>query len=220
MKYRNLGAWLLVTAASAFAHPMGNFSVSHYAGFKLDGRGADIRYVLDLAEIPTFQLLQQWKLDAQSPREEIERRAAQQAREWTANLVLHTGAAVVTPRFERAEVSMDKGAGGMPVLRISADLRVDMSPGTLRYEDANYPDRAGWKEVVIVAGSDATIDQASPALADRSSGLTKYPEDPLTSPPQDFRAEMSWHSIAQLAPKETSTPAVPVSPAAPPPAPP
>ena len=44
-----------------WAHPMGNFSVSHYSRIEVTGGGAAIRYVLDLAEIPTFELLQQWK---------------------------------------------------------------------------------------------------------------------------------------------------------------
>ena len=43
---------------------MGNFSVSHYARIEVSAGGAEIRYVLDLAEIPSFQLLQQWGLSA------------------------------------------------------------------------------------------------------------------------------------------------------------
>jgi len=63
------------------AHPMGNFSVSHYT----DRRGIARRgplYVLDLAEIPTLETLQRWKLERSSPREELKRKAAEQAREW------------------------------------------------------------------------------------------------------------------------------------------
>ena len=63
-------AWPLffAFATSLAAHPMGNFSVSHYARIEVSGAGAQIRYVLDLAEIPSFQLLQQWALHADSPR--------------------------------------------------------------------------------------------------------------------------------------------------------
>src|SRR5215467_7567220 len=87
-----------------FAHPMGNFSVSHYSRIELQSDGVSIRYVLDLAEIPTFQLLQEWKLDAQSPREVLERRAAAQAREWTRNLKFESSGERLTPRFERASL--------------------------------------------------------------------------------------------------------------------
>src|ERR1041385_603072 len=51
---------LVLSAVVAAAHPMGNFSVNHYARIEPDAHGAHIRYVLDLAEIPTFELFQQW----------------------------------------------------------------------------------------------------------------------------------------------------------------
>jgi nickel/cobalt transporter (NicO) family protein len=73
-------------AATLSAHPMGNFSVSHYARIEVNGGGAEIRYVLDLAEIPSFQLLQQWGLSADSPRNLLDAKAADaQAREWVRN---------------------------------------------------------------------------------------------------------------------------------------
>ena len=45
----------LALAATASAHPLGNFTVNHYAGIELAGDRVYVRYVLDLAEIPTFQ---------------------------------------------------------------------------------------------------------------------------------------------------------------------
>src|SRR5689334_22264980 len=125
------------------AHPMGNFSVSHYSRIEVTSRGARIRYVLDLAEIPAFQLLQQWKLDATSPAPELERRAGEQAREWTRGLTVQVGGKAVTPRLEKSGLKIDKGAGGMAVMRVTADLAIDAAPGKLRLEDRNYPDRAG-----------------------------------------------------------------------------
>jgi hypothetical protein len=49
---------LLLTALSftALAHPMGNFSVNHYSRLHFRQSGVELTYVLDLAEIPTFQL--------------------------------------------------------------------------------------------------------------------------------------------------------------------
>ena len=48
-----LGAVMLPGAASA--HPLGNFTVNHFAAVDLAGNGVYVRYALDLAEIPTFQ---------------------------------------------------------------------------------------------------------------------------------------------------------------------
>ena len=67
--------------------------------------------MLDLAEIPTFQLLQEWKLEAESPREELERKAAEQAREWSRNLVVRVAGRAVEPHVERTRFVIDKGAG-------------------------------------------------------------------------------------------------------------
>src|SRR5712691_963512 len=50
--------WLLSSPAS-FAHPMGNFSISHYTGIYVERGFIELRYLIDMAEIPTFQEMQQ-----------------------------------------------------------------------------------------------------------------------------------------------------------------
>ena len=52
-----LASLLLFAAGTAGAHPMGNFSVSHYAKIEVTEKGVELVYALDLAEIPTFDLL-------------------------------------------------------------------------------------------------------------------------------------------------------------------
>src|SRR6266508_1361662 len=39
----------------AFAHPLGNFTINHYAGLRVSTNLISIDYVLDMAEIPAFQ---------------------------------------------------------------------------------------------------------------------------------------------------------------------
>jgi hypothetical protein len=75
MKRHLLLALFLVTG-TLFAHPMGNFSVSHYSRIQVTASGAEIHYVLDLAEIPTFELLQEWGLTAGSPQTDLNRKSA------------------------------------------------------------------------------------------------------------------------------------------------
>ena len=63
-----LTLFLFALAAVAFSHPMGNFSVSHYTRLEISQPGtAHVTYVLDLAELPTFELLQKWDLKQDSP---------------------------------------------------------------------------------------------------------------------------------------------------------
>src|SRR5262249_47151154 len=129
-------------AASLGAHPMGNFSVSHYSRIVVDAKGAAICYALDLAEVPAAQLFQQWGLSADSPRAALDRRAEAQAQEWINGLSIEIGGRAVTPRLERATLTIEKST-----LRIAADVRIDAPPGSLRFEDRNYRDRSGWKEI-------------------------------------------------------------------------
>ena len=58
-----LSACLLVMPKS-FAHPMGNFSVNHYSKISLENDGVKVTYIIDLAEIPTYQELQQGNITA------------------------------------------------------------------------------------------------------------------------------------------------------------
>lgn len=206
-------ALFFVAAGAAGAHPMGNFSVSHYSRIEVNGRGATIRYVLDLAEIPTFELLQQWKAGADTPQLELDRHAAAQAREWAHNLRIVAGGRAIPAVFDRASVVLAKGAGNMPIARVTAELHVDAPPGSLAYEDGNFPDRAGWKEIVIVPGAGAAVRQASPAGADRSRELTAYPQDPLLAPPQDLKASVEWSAAAQTATAPAASATAPVEPA-------
>ena len=183
---------LAACAAGLFAHPMGNFSVNHYARVEPAARGVEVLYVLDLAEIPTFELLQKWNLTATSPRDEIERQAATQAREWAQNLSISANGRTVAPQLRSTKVTMTDGAGGMQVMRVSMQLHLPIAQGKLEYEDHNYAERAGWKEIVITAGEGTAIESATQGDVDRSQALTAYPQDPTVAPPQDVRASLEW----------------------------
>src|SRR5262249_42891635 len=64
-------------------------------------------------------------------------------------------------------------------------------PGTLRYEDHNFPDRPGWKEIV-----------APGAGQDRSKELTAYPADALAAPPQELQATVTWGPSGEAPPAQ------------------
>jgi len=207
-------AWplLFVLAATLCAHPMGNFSVSHYARIELSGGGAEIRYVLDLAEIPSFQLLQQWGLSGDSPRNLLDAKAESQAREWVRNLDLACDGRAVSPRFEGATLILTPGAGGAPVMRITSMLKLAVAARSLSYEDRNYPDHAGWKEVVIAAGPGASVERASQDDTDRSQALTAYPADPTVAPPQDLKASVEWIAAGPVVTKKAPPQILPILP--------
>ena len=58
-----LAAVAFAAAPSAFAHPLGNFTVNQLAQVRIGDRDAQVHYILDQAEIPTFQQLQRYDSD-------------------------------------------------------------------------------------------------------------------------------------------------------------
>jgi ABC-type nickel/cobalt efflux system permease component RcnA len=179
---------------------MGNFTISHYAKFQVGGKGVDLTYVLDLAELPTTNLLQQWGLDRNTPQAVLDRRAAEQAREWASHLEITSDGKPVPVRFVSSNLVIADGAGDLPILRITSHLHLSAAPGQLLYEDKNYPERAGWKEIVIDAGQGAAVSRASQGGEDRSKALAEYPQDPTLAPPQDLRASIEWTATRPAAP--------------------
>ncbi len=195
-----LFSWVAVAviAPALSAHPMGNFSVNHYSKLEVTGHGLKLEYVLDLAEIPTLDLLRNWRLERDSPRANLDRKAAEQAREWLSNLKIVSEGTDIKPEFQSTNLVIADGAGNLPIVRITAIAKLDVRGANLTYDDLNFPDRSGWKEIVITAGHGATLTKASQASTDLSKALTDYPPDPTLAPPQDLRAELSWTVAPQL----------------------
>src|SRR5438093_3826523 len=52
-----VGLVLLLAPTAAWAHPLGNFTVNRYSRIEIGPDSIQLRYVLDLAEIPTLQEL-------------------------------------------------------------------------------------------------------------------------------------------------------------------
>jgi ABC-type nickel/cobalt efflux system permease component RcnA len=159
---------------------------------------------LDLAEIPTFELFQQWGA--------VRDQATEQARSWAANLAITVDGKPVTARVEKAELFLAEGAANMPVARIVADLRVEAAPGALTYEDRNYAGRSGWKEIVIRAAEGVRLAAATAHPDDRSAELSAYPQDPMLAPPQELNASVTWTAVPKspaLRPRSVVTREIP-----------
>lgn len=199
MKRLSATSLVLAFAASLFAHPMGNFSVNHYTKLVVTVPGVEVEYALDLAEIPTLELLRSWGLDRSSPPKELDKKARMQASDWLNGLTVIVNGTAKTLKFENARLVIANGAGDLPILRITTRAHIDAEGGILQYEDRNFPERAGWKEIVIDAGRGAILKKASQSTKDTSRGLTSYPSDPTDAPPQDLRAQVEWTAGGALA---------------------
>jgi nickel/cobalt transporter (NicO) family protein len=213
MRTPSILAILVVMACSAMllAHPLGNFSVNHYMRFEAVPGGVEMRYAMDLAEIPTFELLRSWGMERTSPREDLNRKAVEQARIWMDKLELQIDGKPMRPTFEGASLAIVDGAGNLPIVRITSRMGIGATGGRLQYEDHNFEGRAGWKEIVIAAAQGTRLESASQTDQDRSQALTAYPPDPMVAPPQDLRAEFAWTADAPVT--TAAHPAPPTGPA-------
>jgi nickel/cobalt exporter len=148
----------LAVPVAASAHPLGNFTVNRFSRIEVAGKRVYVHYVLDLAEIPTFQA---GRIDAPGFARRIARGAQLRVDGRRARLVPIETALAHPP-----------GAGGLKTTRFEVILRGPRLDGTsqISYHDTNYGDRIGWKEILV---------GEAPS---RSHELRAYPKDLLQSP--------------------------------------
>jgi nickel/cobalt transporter (NicO) family protein len=148
----------LALPVAAQAHPLGNFTVNRFSRIEVAESRIYVRYVLDLAEIPTFQA---GNVEAKTYARRIARGV---------HLTVDGHAARLVP--VETSLAHPPGAGGLRTTRFEVVLKGPVLQGAsgVAYRDTNYVDRIGWKEIVV---GDAPS---------RSHELRAYPRDLLSSP--------------------------------------
>jgi len=164
---------LLATAGTAAAHPLGNFSVNHVDVVAISRDGVHVHYVLDQAEIPTF------RERALSDRDVLGRKRAAVVRGLSVRV---DGRRVALRLRPGGALSHPMGQGGLPTTRVELDLDAP-APGARAAEvtDATFPDRVGWRAVVVAPGRGTTV-RSSVATTDPTAGLRRYPRALLETP--------------------------------------
>ncbi len=198
-RWSRMSFLMLVSAATSLAHPMGNFSVNHYAKIKIGQGWVEIRYVLDMAEIPTFQEIRQ--IDIAPTADAPHTYLAKQERFLKAGISLESDGQPVRLDTVSRQAAYADGAGGLPTMKIALVFRGKLdAAGThkLSYVDNNFSGRAGWKEVVVLGEGVAILD-SSASNVDRSQELSNYSSDVLNSPPQQLSAMVDFRSAAHQA---------------------
>jgi nickel/cobalt transporter (NicO) family protein len=146
-------------APAAAAHPLGNFTVNRFSRLELSGDRVYVLYVLDLAEIPTFQA---GTIDPNAYAQRIARGLA---------LTVGGRRAALVPGA--TALAHPLGAGGLHTTRLEVVLRGPRltRASAIAYRDTNYADRIGWKEIVVGAMTRSISDE-----------LRAYPRSLLQSP--------------------------------------
>jgi nickel/cobalt exporter len=164
-----LAAVALLVPGTASAHPLGNFTVNHYAGIELAGSRVYVHYALDVAEIPTYQL-------------GAELRAPGYARRLARDLELTLDGRRAALRVLEQKVVSRKGAGGLPVLRLDFVYGADRTGADLAFRDRSFEGRIGWREITVAARDGARLEGSTVATRSESDALRAYPGDLLRSP--------------------------------------
>jgi ABC-type nickel/cobalt efflux system permease component RcnA len=189
-----LGAW----PQAASAHPLGNFTVNRYSRLEPGAGSIALLYVVDMAEIPTFQERARLDTDGDGAVSAAEHDAylAAEAAALRANLHLSAAGQPLPLTLRESTLEFPEGQGGLPTTRITARFESQLAAGQeswdVAYRDDNFAGRIGWQEVVARAGAGAELAASDVPGQDQSQELRVYPQDMLQSPPTVSAARISF----------------------------
>jgi ABC-type nickel/cobalt efflux system permease component RcnA len=195
-----LASW---PAHTASAHPLGNFSINHYSRLEVAPGQIQTFYVVDLAEIPTFQLKK--TIDANGDNQldinEQSAYATQRSEALVKGLSLSVNDTPLAMTVRAPAVELSPGQGGLESLRLSfwidSPLPANMtSPMRIAFNDSNDLDRLGWREIVVRAADGVSISNADVSDKDVSNELRTYPEDLLNQPLRETSATFEVAMVA------------------------
>ncbi len=181
--------------AVVLAHPLGNFTINHYAGLRVEPARVLLDVVIDEAEIPAFQSRLDFDTDEDGSVSDEETDAGRVAActDLAGQLALSADAAPLELRLVEAGLDFPLGSSGLSTLRLvcgfSAALPAPLDASaatTIAFADSSFPDRLGWREIVVTgSGATASVTDGSARATDTSQRLTSYPADLVPKPLDD-----------------------------------
>lgn len=177
-------ALLPAFATSAAAHPLGNFTVNRLSIVTVGHGAIQVRYILDLAEIPTLQETNAGAVDG------IPARLA-------AGLMVELDDVGVPLALVGETTDRLTGQAGLDTLRVVLDLQAATpirDGAALRFADDNYPGRIGWHDVVLRGAiADPTV-----GASDATNELRQYPTDATIVAPERTTASATVRLSANV----------------------
>lgn len=160
-------------STAVIAHPLGNFTINHLAKIAAAGGELHVRYILDIAEIPTFQIMHApgsavWSGSIMQHWADKERDVVR------AGFAVTIDGAPVMLDAGSAHAQLRPGAGGLPILRWVGTFSIPIDRGhahAVSVTDRVYADRRiGWKDIIVGSQTEPTDE------------LRRYPNALLGSP--------------------------------------
>jgi ABC-type nickel/cobalt efflux system permease component RcnA len=179
---RRIGAalllWIGFGTVPLWAHPLGNFTINHLTKLALGRDRIRVHYVLDMAEIPTYQAMREVTPDGNMDARQLDAWAIAESRTLSPLLDVTVDGRSVPLTVDAARAHTNPGAGGLPTMYLTIDARGAMPAGDtsatrrIAYDDATFPGRLGWHDVVVAPATEPTRE------------LTHYPNALIGSPRQ------------------------------------
>jgi nickel/cobalt transporter (NicO) family protein len=195
-----LGAVLGTLLAPTFvaAHPLGNFTINTYADVRIEPERVLLDVVVDQAEVPTYTARADFDLDGDGEisDEEIETGRVDACRAGAGSFELTAGGQPLELVNMEAGLSFPPGVSGLSTMRLTCAFEarlaapIGVAATEITYKDGSYPERVGWREIVVT-GSGVTLATGGSEPLRRTSvsaRLTSYPEDLLSKPLSDEEA--------------------------------
>lgn len=189
---------IAASAATAMAHPLGNFSINQFSRLEIEKSHVKIHSVLDMAEIPSFQVSSEIDADKDGTLsdEELKIYAGKITPGYISNLTLAINGSPVQlqPTVKSAEIH--EGSGNLPILRIVwdsiADLPDLMAVNLISFENKNNAGRIGWNEIVVQRAGGINIFNSTAYGSAVTDELKAYPQESLTAPLNERSVEFSF----------------------------
>ena len=185
-----------VTFSGALAHPLGQYTVNHYARIEVGRAQVKIRYVVDLAELAAFPEIQTADTDGNGSLSDAESKAylGRIVPQMVAALQLTTDGQPLALRATNEHLSLPPGAANLPTMRIECDLEGTVATQAIThfaFADSNHAGRQGWREIVIVPAAGITVFDSTAFGNGLTNELQAYPEDLLLAPLNEREATWS-----------------------------
>ena len=181
-------ALVIALPALALAHPLGNFTINHYAGIRVEPDRVVLDVVVDQAEIPTFQEKLRIDTDGDGSVSDAETEAERVAAcpVLAGSLTLNVAGRGLDLVPVAAGLTFPPGAAGLETMRLvctfTAALPAPLAAATpITFQDTSHGERLGWREIVVT-GSGVTVAAPDLPATSSSNRLTAYPKDLLTQP--------------------------------------
>ncbi len=191
---------VLCGPAVALAHPLGNFTINHYAGLRVSPRAISLDIVIDEAELPTFTERQRLDTDGDGSvsDDEIEAERLVACARLSGSLHLTVDGTVEPLVAFAAGISMPPGAAGLSTMRTVCEYTAPISGlengVSVTFEDGSFAQRIGWREIRVlgegttvsdgsVIGADGRQSSADLSIDLGSVRLTAYPASMIAHPP-------------------------------------